>query len=119
MRRVITTPASCPTSKASRVHIRHRRPHSHATNASMPAEQTCGGDGVAATARWIAAARALEHERRDGDRMFNDRFARTLAGEEGFQFRGGSAPIAVSRTRFFDDAALAAVEGGEGLYPQP
>ena len=85
----------------------------------MPAEQTCGGDGVAATARWIAAARALEHERRDGDRMFNDRFARTLAGEEGFQFRGGSAPIAVSRTRFFDDAALAAVEGGEGLYPQP
>lgn len=62
------------------------------------------GDPVASTARWIAAQRAQEHRRRD--RMFEDRFAEVLAGEEGFNFRGGAAPIAVSRTRFMDDFVM-------------
>ena len=60
--------------------------------------------------RRISAARAQEHAR--PDRMFEDRFASALAGREGFDFRGGSAPIATSRTRFFDDAALNATLGG-------
>mmetsp|Transcript_41240 Transcript_41240/g.119226 ORF Transcript_41240/g.119226 Transcript_41240/m.119226 type:complete len:339 (-) Transcript_41240:138-1154(-) len=62
------------------------------------------GDPVASTARWIAAQRAQEHRRHD--HMFEDRFAEVLAGEEGFDFRGGAAPIAVSRTRFMDDVVL-------------
>jgi len=62
------------------------------------------GDPVASTARWIAAQRAMEHKR--SDRMFEDRFAETLAGAEGFAFRDGHAPIAVSRTRYMDDFVI-------------
>eukprot|EP00931_Biecheleriopsis_adriatica_P038978 TRINITY_DN22293_c0_g1_i1.p1 TRINITY_DN22293_c0_g1~~TRINITY_DN22293_c0_g1_i1.p1 ORF type:complete len:297 (+),score=53.82 TRINITY_DN22293_c0_g1_i1:60-950(+) len=70
--------------------------------------KTHTGDPVASTARWIAAQRAMEHRRQD--RMFEDRFAETLAGEEGFSFRDGAAPIAVSRTRYMDDFVLDSCE---------
>lgn len=73
-------------------------------------QQAYVGDAVASTARWIAAARARESERHDA--VFVDRFAAALAGEEGFAFRDGQAPIAVSRTKFMDDFVLDACRRG-------
>lgn len=78
---------------------------------------------VGLTSRWVAASRAYETERPNG--LFQDPFARALAGEAGFamhadckQVRSGSGPqdgpdpyLAI-RTRYLDDALLAAVEGG-------
>eukprot|EP00746_Dinoflagellata_sp_MGD_P020903 gnl/MRDRNA2_/MRDRNA2_148741_c0_seq1.p1 gnl/MRDRNA2_/MRDRNA2_148741_c0~~gnl/MRDRNA2_/MRDRNA2_148741_c0_seq1.p1 ORF type:complete len:484 (+),score=67.72 gnl/MRDRNA2_/MRDRNA2_148741_c0_seq1:192-1643(+) len=63
-----------------------------------------GGDYVAATAAWLAAERAREVRRQD--RIFEDRFAETLAGEEGFEFGEEGKPVGVNRTRFVDDFVL-------------
>jgi methyltransferase (TIGR00027 family) len=71
---------------------------------------------VAATACWVAASRALESEADDA--LFNDPFARPLAGERGFAilesaavFRKGSqrSPYVTLRTRFIDDVIHDAV----------
>jgi methyltransferase (TIGR00027 family) len=62
-------------------------------------------DRVAATARWTAAARALERDRPDA--LLDDPWAVELAGEEGMAWLRGQAPGAtlpmVVRARFFDD----------------
>jgi methyltransferase (TIGR00027 family) len=70
-------------------------------------------DFVARTARWTAAARAVESERED--RLFADPYARTLAGPAGFalmerfeQFTGGRNPVLPIRTRFFDELLVGA-----------
>jgi methyltransferase (TIGR00027 family) len=86
---------------------------------------------VAATARWIAAARAHESARRD--RLFDDPFAEVLAGSgelgatTGGALRAGvsvvdelivqasrafGAPMLAIRTRFFDELLLHAVRAG-------
>ena len=75
---------------------------------------------VGATARWIAAARALETE--SATPLFSDPYARALAGEEGFKVlelmrmaMGPGAPTAGPdlylslRTRFLDDGLLKTV----------
>lgn len=75
---------------------------------------------VGATARWIAAARALETEH--DTPLFTDPYARALAGDVGFvllaEMRLAAGPTAGStgpdlylslRTRFLDDALLVAV----------
>lgn len=71
---------------------------------------------VTDTARWTAAYRADESERRD--RLFDDPFARRLAGERGAEIarrvkgkatRGG----VVLRTRVFDEVISAAAGSGE------
>jgi methyltransferase (TIGR00027 family) len=76
---------------------------------------------VGSTSRWIAAGRALESE--SADPLFRDRFARELAGEPGFALLAsmraamgmpnakGPEPYFSIRTRFFDDAMIAAVHG--------
>lgn len=61
--------------------------------------------GIAATARWTAAVRALESERADA--LFHDPWAALLAGDEGRTWAAsraveGLTPM-VLRTRFFDD----------------
>ena len=63
--------------------------------------------GVALTSLWIAAWRAEESERPDA--LFHDRYARTLAGREGFavleEARAAAvveAPFVPVRTLFFD-----------------
>jgi methyltransferase (TIGR00027 family) len=73
--------------------------------------------GVAATALWIAAKRALETERDHG--LFEDPFARSLAGDVGFrvlaEMEDGTAirpPVLEVRTRFLDDRAMAYGESG-------
>lgn len=84
-----------------------------------PAKADLGGlDPVAATARWVAAERARESARPDA--LFTDPFAEALAGKPGTALaewmRGDSeldSPTLPVRTRFFDDAVLAAV-GGAG-----
>jgi methyltransferase (TIGR00027 family) len=70
-------------------------------------------DSLLSTACWIAAVRARESER--ADRLFNDPWAATLAGEEGPAWRlrttGGKDENEVGlaiRTRFFDDFLLTA-----------
>jgi methyltransferase (TIGR00027 family) len=69
-------------------------------------------DAVGLTSRWVAAARARESERTD--RLFDDPFARPLAGPEGVRMleeteRGtGENLYFALRTRFFDDFALEA-----------
>jgi O-methyltransferase involved in polyketide biosynthesis len=71
-------------------------------------------DPVGFTSRLTAAARARETER--PDRLFNDEFAATLAGPEGFDFLdshwvalgGTPRPTFAVRARFFDDFLLAA-----------
>lgn len=76
--------------------------------------------GVGATSRWIAAARALETESEQP--LFNDPYARPLAGEEGFallnEMRRAAGPNAGTagpdlylslRTRFLDDALTSVV----------
>ena len=78
-----------------------------------------GLDPVAATARWVAAERARESARPDA--LFTDPLADRLAGEPGralaawmrgdSQFESPTLPV---RTRFFDDAVLAAVGRGAG-----
>jgi methyltransferase (TIGR00027 family) len=75
---------------------------------------------VGATARWIAAARALETEHEKP--LFTDPYARALAGDDGFalltEMRLAAGPTAGStgpdlylslRTRFLDDGLLSAV----------
>src|SRR5262245_651187 len=75
--------------------------------------------GVGLTSRWMAANRALETERPDP--LYRDPYARELAGEAGFEMLynmravtgmtsfTGPDPFLTVRTRFFDDALLAAV----------
>jgi len=74
-------------------------------------------DGVAATARWVAAARALESERPDA--LFVDPWARLLAGDEGFAFLARQeaavarpVPYLALRTRLLDDFLLEAARPG-------
>jgi methyltransferase (TIGR00027 family) len=71
------------------------------------------------TSRWVAAARALETE--SANPLFRDPFARDLAGEAGFDLMSsmrevlgvspttGPEPYFSIRTRFFDDAIVAAI----------
>lgn len=73
-------------------------------------------DSLLSTACWIAAVRARESER--ADRLLNDPWAATLAGEEGPVWRlratGGKDENEVGlaiRTRFFDDFLLTATGG--------
>jgi Leucine carboxyl methyltransferase len=76
-----------------------------------------GASSVAATSRWMAAARARESERTD--RLFCDPLAAVLAGPEGFEWlqdmeaaAGSDVPgrYPVIRTRFFDDFVLDACQ---------
>lgn len=69
---------------------------------------------ITGTARWIAASRARESAR--ADRLFDDPWAATLAGDDGFAMlaareQGGQPneflPV---RTRFFDDLIGSAVQ---------
>ncbi len=72
-------------------------------------------DAIGATSRWVAAARAVETER--ADRLFEDPWARRLAGEEGFALLEDFARVTRTtdnsylaiRTRFLDDFALASM----------
>jgi methyltransferase (TIGR00027 family) len=61
------------------------------------------------TARWTAAARAIESQRED--RLFDDPWAATLAGENGATWieglhAGNDGASTALRTRFFDDFLL-------------
>lgn len=65
-------------------------------------------DGIGATARWTAAARALERERPDA--LLDDPWAARLAGDDGMAWLARQAPGAtlpmVLRARFFDEWLL-------------
>src|SRR5262245_45279892 len=75
---------------------------------------------VGLTSRWIAASRALETE--SAAPLFNDPFARDLAGDDGFAMMGdvraaigvarftGPDPYLSIRTRFFDDSLAGAAQ---------
>lgn len=70
-----------------------------------------------ASAYWIAAARARESARED--RLFDDPWAATLAGERGFAMMaaserasGGENPYLPVRTRYFDEAIADALDRG-------
>jgi methyltransferase (TIGR00027 family) len=72
---------------------------------------------TAGSAHWIAAIRARESER--PDRLFDDPYARELAGEVGFaamaaseRLAGGENRFVPVRVRWFDDAILTALSGG-------
>jgi methyltransferase (TIGR00027 family) len=69
------------------------------------AEKNVSQSGLASTARWTAAVRALESERID--HLFSDPWAAALAGEEGAawlaQRTADSVLPIVLRTRYFDD----------------
>lgn len=70
-------------------------------------------DPLEATARWTAAARAIETAR--PDRLVDDPWAAALAGPQGLAWieqrpEGSGLPMVI-RTRFFDDW-LAGVAGG-------
>jgi O-methyltransferase involved in polyketide biosynthesis len=72
---------------------------------------------AASSAYWTAAARARESGR--ADRLFADEFAADLAGERGMdllrrkeQRQGREDVLLAVRTRWFDDAVLAAVPAG-------
>jgi methyltransferase (TIGR00027 family) len=69
---------------------------------------------LAATARWTAAARAVETSRQDA--LFDDPWAAGLAGEQGRRWAEGRAPEGLApmivRTRYFDDFLLRATTGG-------
>jgi methyltransferase (TIGR00027 family) len=69
---------------------------------------------LAATARWTAAARAVETGRQDA--LFEDPWAAGLAGEEGRRWAEARAPEGLApmivRTRFFDDFLLHATTSG-------
>lgn len=74
---------------------------------------------VSLTAQWTAAIRAIESERPQGA-LFQDDLARHLAQPDGFslldRYRGGGVKeFVIIRTRYFDDASLAAVNGHEGI----
>lgn len=64
---------------------------------------------VALTARYMAAVRAIEHQR--SDRLFSDPFAKKLAGDEimaemmprAQEYEDKGRPVVAVRTRFFDD----------------
>ncbi|MFN8631280.1 MAG: SAM-dependent methyltransferase [Chloroflexota bacterium] len=70
-------------------------------------------EGIGATARWTAAARALERERPDP--LLDDPWAARLAGADGMAWLARQAPGAtlpmVLRARFFDDWLLSCVDG--------
>jgi len=83
---------------------------------------------VGATARWIAAARALETEHETP--LFTDPYARALASDEGFallaEMRRAAGPTAGStgpdlylslRTRFLDDGLMNAVRDVDRKFP--
>lgn len=75
---------------------------------------------IGLTSQWVAASRACESEHPKA--LFEDPWARTLAGDEGFEFltmtdsfRQASSstepnPVLSIRTRFFDDALVRIVE---------
>ena len=69
---------------------------------------------VEATARWTAAARAIETRRSDA--LFEDPWAADLAGEEGLRWAEARAPEGLApmvvRTRYFDDFLLHATATG-------
>jgi methyltransferase (TIGR00027 family) len=69
---------------------------------------------LGATARWTAAARAVETSRRDA--LFEDPWAADLAGEQGRRWAEGRAPEMLApmivRTRFFDDFLVHATTAG-------
>jgi methyltransferase (TIGR00027 family) len=75
-------------------------------------------DPVAKTALLVAALRAEESER--ADRLFDDPFARDLAGDEGREVlaqyrasaRHGLVPVIEVRTRYFDETLLRACAAG-------
>jgi len=74
-------------------------------------------NGVALTSLWVAAMRAVETERED--RLFEDPFARTLAGERGFEVLeamsagdGRRPPTIVVRTWFLDERVKQALARG-------
>jgi methyltransferase (TIGR00027 family) len=74
-------------------------------------------EGVSYTAQWTAAARALETER-DGDGLFEDRYARALAAPRGFEllekYRGGGVTDFIAiRTRYMDDSVARVMSQGE------
>ena len=81
-----------------------------------------GMTGVGLTSRWVAANRALEDEH--AQPLYRDPFARALAADAGFDVLysmrtaagmgtiGGPDPFLTIRTRFYDDALLAAVRDG-------
>jgi methyltransferase (TIGR00027 family) len=66
------------------------------------------------TARWTAAARAIETSRPDA--LFNDPWAADLAGEQGRRWAEGRAPAGLApmivRTHFFDDFLVHATAAG-------
>lgn len=69
-------------------------------------------EAVSYTAQWTAAARALESER--ADRIFDDPYARDLAGPAGpallERYAGaGTVPFLAVRTKYLDNAAVEAV----------
>ncbi len=77
-------------------------------------------EALAATALLTAMERARESAR--SDRLFDDRFAGVLAGPEGEQLlsrlesgvpSGVGNPAVPIRTRFFDDALLRVIKGGD------
>ena len=71
-------------------------------------------DEVGATARWTAAARALERERPNA--LLDDPWAARLAGDDGMAWLARQAPGAtlpmVLRTRFFDEWLLRSFADG-------
>jgi methyltransferase (TIGR00027 family) len=75
-------------------------------------------EGVARTGLWVAAMRAVESER--DDRLFEDPFARALAGEEGFEalrssqehYSGPQVPFIEVRTHYFDARLTRAAAAG-------
>ncbi|MBA3773794.1 MAG: SAM-dependent methyltransferase [Ramlibacter sp.] len=74
---------------------------------------------VSLTAQWTAAIRAIESERPQ-DALFQDSLARHLAQPDGFSLLdrrrgGGVKEFVIIRTRYFDDASLAAVDGSAGI----
>lgn len=74
-------------------------------------------DPVSLTACWMAAVRARESDR--PDRLFEDAHAAALAGPEGFDLMHRMEtglpenPTLAIRTRFIDDALVAAIAEGE------
>jgi methyltransferase (TIGR00027 family) len=68
-------------------------------------EKSTSNNPLSSTARWTAAARALESAR--GDRLFYDPWATALAGAEGAAWAANRSPDSLApmvlRIRFFDD----------------
>lgn len=82
----------------------------------MAADLTGPASAVAGTAYWIAAVRARESRR--PDRLFDDPYAATLAGDRGPAVMAASERVSGEnqfipvRVRWFDDAVTAAVGDG-------